>query len=117
MTKRMVHPIDRPLDGVAGKTAEWRTVRPEFIAQHCTKCMSCVIQCPDYCIHLDDDGFPTINQTYCKGCMICVNICPVEALLEVPVLPGGMEDAIDVVALVEEHNEKKRLAKEAKKKK
>ncbi len=55
--------------------------------------MKCVIHCPDDVIGLDEDGFPTIDQYYCKGCMICEAVCPVHAITEVETLPGGDKDA------------------------
>lgn len=90
---RKVHPIVRPLSGVAGRTSEWRTQRPELTLEGCTKCMLCVIHCPDDTIDLDEDGFPRIDQYYCKGCMICEAVCPQGCITEVVTLPGGEIDA------------------------
>jgi Pyruvate/2-oxoacid:ferredoxin oxidoreductase delta subunit len=54
--------------------------------------MVCVIHCPDDVIELDADGFPSIDQHYCKGCMICEAVCPHEAIEEIETLPGGDKD-------------------------
>ena len=55
---RRVHPIVRPVPGVAGRTSEWRTQRPELHAEECTQCMNCVIHCPDDTIKVDPEtGF------------------------------------------------------------
>ena len=55
--------------------------------------MKCVILCPDDVIELDADGFPRIDQYYCKGCMICMEVCPHDTIEVIPTLPGGERDA------------------------
>lgn len=92
--KRRIHPIFKPIHGVAGRTSEWRTQRPELNTEQCTKCMKCVLHCPDDVFDIDADGFPVIDQHYCKGCMICEQVCPHHAITEIPTLPGGEKDAI-----------------------
>ncbi|MDH5402901.1 MAG: 4Fe-4S binding protein [Candidatus Heimdallarchaeota archaeon] len=92
-SNRKIHPIVRPMAGVAGRTSEWRTQRPELKNELCTKCMMCVIHCPDDVINLDTNGFPVIDQYYCKGCMICQEVCPHSAIDEIETLPGGEFDA------------------------
>ena len=94
--KVIIHPLDKPKAGVAGRTSEWRTVRPELFEDKCTKCMQCVLHCPDDCFSLNDDGFPVIDQYYCKGCSICEQVCPHDAIIEIPTLPGGDVDAITI---------------------
>ena len=69
---------------IAGKVSEWRTARPELIKEKCTKCAQCEIYCPDNCFTSDDEGFPLINYDHCKGCMVCVAVCPHDAFNEVP---------------------------------
>ena len=92
MTERNIFPTVKPMEGVAGRTSEWRTVRPDLIEDNCIKCMQCIVHCPDDCIIIKDDGFPYIEQHYCKGCMICAGVCPKFTIFEVPVLPGGEVD-------------------------
>ena len=92
-TERRIHPIVKPVSGIAGRTSEWRTQRPELHIDKCTQCMSCVLHCPDDVFSLDEDGFPVIDQYYCKGCMICLAVCPTDAIEEIPTLPGGDKDA------------------------
>jgi len=55
--------------------------------------MNCVIHCPDDAIDVDAEGFPVINQYYCKGCMICESVCNPGAIIEIETLPGGEKDA------------------------
>jgi len=52
-----------------------------FSCGTCTYCDNCLIFCPDVAIayNPDDKGY-IINYDYCKGCGICVNECPRDAL-------------------------------------
>lgn len=67
-----------------------RTVSPEevifesercFSCGLCTMCDNCVIFCPDLVIRRKDDnsGY-NINYDYCKGCGICIEECPRNAI-------------------------------------
>ena len=78
-----IHPVQRPVDLIAGKVSEWRTARPELIKDKCTKCDQCTIFCPDNCFTHDEEGYPVIHYDYCKGCMVCVAVCPHDALDEI----------------------------------
>ena len=40
--------------------------------------------CPDIAIHKDESGEYFIDYDHCKGCGICVNECPREAMELVP---------------------------------
>lgn len=106
--ERFVHPIVRPMDGVAGRTSEWRTTRPALYEYNCIKCMKCVVHCPDDCFYINDDGIPVIIQEYCKGCQICTSVCPTNAIVEIPVLPGGEIDAVDPQTLAPEPRKKRK---------
>ncbi len=94
--KVKIHPTVPPMAGVAGRTSEWRTSRPELFEDKCTKCMQCILHCPDDCFIINDEGFPVIEQYYCKGCMICEGVCPHNAIIEIPTLPGGEIDAMSI---------------------
>jgi pyruvate ferredoxin oxidoreductase delta subunit len=71
--------------GEAGKTGEWRTVAPRLDDKKCTvsrlgkpTCFLCWLYCPEAIIA---KGIPpSINLEYCKGCGICANVCPVQAI-------------------------------------
>ncbi len=106
--ERHIHPIVRPMEGVAGRTSEWRTARPELFDYNCIKCMQCVLHCPDDCFTINEDGIPVIEQTYCKGCMICASVCPVDTIIEIPTLPGGEIDAIDPKSVAPEPKKKRK---------
>ncbi len=92
-SKKRIHPIVRPTDGIAGATKEWRSSKPVLEVVKCTKCGLCWLYCPDECIEINEDGYPEIVDVYCKGCMICAAVCPVGALEE---QPEGEEEVIDV---------------------
>jgi pyruvate ferredoxin oxidoreductase delta subunit len=80
-------PVLKPIDGAAGRTADWRTVRPKFIQDKCTRCFSCWLFCPDTAISMSEDvndGFPVFDDDYCKGCSICAEVCPRDAIEMVP---------------------------------
>ncbi|MCG3219337.1 MAG: ferredoxin, partial [Candidatus Heimdallarchaeota archaeon] len=47
-------PVLKPIDGSAGRTADWRTVKPKFIQDKCTKCLSCWLFCPDIAISMSE---------------------------------------------------------------
>jgi Pyruvate/2-oxoacid:ferredoxin oxidoreductase delta subunit len=36
--------------------------------------------CPDAVITLDEEGIPTMDLVYCKGCLICEQVCPAKAI-------------------------------------
>jgi pyruvate ferredoxin oxidoreductase delta subunit len=76
-----------PLAGVCWKsstqylTGDWKTYTPVWDAERCTRCVLCVLFCPDGAIHWDakkkDIEF---DYAFCKGCGICANECPVDAI-------------------------------------
>lgn len=66
-------------------TGTWRTRRPVIDKEKCTECGTCFIFCPDACITRSDDGM-VFNYKYCKGCGICANTCPSDAIDLVPEL-------------------------------
>ncbi|MDW7740569.1 MAG: 4Fe-4S binding protein [Bacillota bacterium] len=45
----------------------------------CILCMTCVQQCPQGLIELDDEGYP-IRLYHCMYCLRCLNWCPTDAL-------------------------------------
>jgi NAD-dependent dihydropyrimidine dehydrogenase PreA subunit len=45
----------------------------------CIQCMTCVQQCPQGLIEIDNDGYP-VRYYHCMYCLRCLNWCPTEAL-------------------------------------
>lgn len=90
-TKDCGHEISMstPSPGEAGATGDWRTSRPSLERGRClavkqddTACQLCWVYCPDVCI---TQGVPpAVELQYCKGCGICAEVCPVDAIRMVP---------------------------------
>ncbi len=55
-----------------------------FTCGTCLHCDVCMTFCPDVAISKDESGEYTIDYDHCKGCGICVNECPREAMELVP---------------------------------
>ena len=74
-----------PAKGEAGRTGDWRTKFPVIDLSVCTpaktgkpSCFICWAVCPDGVISKTVP--PVIDLEYCKGCGICVEECPVDAI-------------------------------------
>jgi len=74
-----------PCIGEAGRTGDWRTAHPVVDPEKCIAakknkivCMQCWMYCPDNVI--SRTAPPEINLEYCKGCGICVQVCPNHAI-------------------------------------
>lgn len=66
---------------VENKTGEWATFRPVRDRNRCTMCLACWFDCPEGCIIRIDNGKDLrTDYDYCKGCGICANECPVDAI-------------------------------------
>jgi len=63
------------------RTGTWRTLKPIIDEEKCIKCYICWKFCPDMSIEVEEEGdFPKVNLFYCKGCGICANECPKNAI-------------------------------------
>ena len=62
------------------KTGNWRLFKPVWDHEKCTKCMMCIVSCPDGCISVNPAGLPNTSYDNCKGCLICVEVCPSDAI-------------------------------------
>ena len=86
--------MSRPAIGEAGRTGDWRNARPSIDAAVCmaakagkVTCQVCWAYCPDACI---TQGMPpAIDLTYCKGCGICAEECPADAIAMLPEVEHG----------------------------
>ena len=56
--------------------ASWRVVKPVFNRDICIDCQNCWIWCPDTAIISRDKQMLGIDYDHCKGCGICVEVCP-----------------------------------------
>jgi pyruvate ferredoxin oxidoreductase gamma subunit len=74
---------------VRAKTGAWRTMRPVVDESRCNRCWwICSTFCPDSAIAVSAEGKPVIDYDHCKGCMICVAICPTHVIAAVPETGG-----------------------------
>jgi pyruvate ferredoxin oxidoreductase gamma subunit len=72
--------IHAGLTSQAVKTGLWRTLRPVLDEDRCNRCWwICSSLCPDGAIRVDG-GRPVIDYDHCKGCMVCVAVCPPHAI-------------------------------------
>ena len=78
---------DIPLAGVCWKpstqylTGDWKTYTPVRDVERCTRCVLCVLFCPDGAIRWDANKKDIdFDYAFCKGCGICANECPVDAI-------------------------------------
>lgn len=74
-----------PMVGEAGQTGTWRDQCPVIESTRCLTCRDkprdcqlCWLYCPDACVRRGKP--PTIDYQYCKGCGICVKVCPSKAI-------------------------------------
>jgi pyruvate ferredoxin oxidoreductase gamma subunit len=59
----------------------------------CSRCWwVCSSLCPDGAIRVDE-GRPAIDYDHCKGCMVCVAVCPPHAIEARPEHAGGAPEA------------------------
>jgi pyruvate ferredoxin oxidoreductase delta subunit len=74
-----------PGPGDGGRTGSWRVVRPVIDHSKCIPvksgkmaCFTCWLYCPDNVITRTIP--PVIDYEYCKGCEICAEECPADAI-------------------------------------
>jgi len=56
--------------------ADWRIEKPVFNKDYCIDCQFCWIYCPDISIISRDKKMIGIDMDHCKGCGVCVEVCP-----------------------------------------
>jgi 2-oxoacid:acceptor oxidoreductase delta subunit (pyruvate/2-ketoisovalerate family) len=67
------------------ETGGWRTgLKPEVDLARCVDCLLCWLYCPDSAVVLDGESFAGFDLSFCKGCEICAERCPVGAIEMVP---------------------------------
>jgi len=67
------------------RTGAWRTLRPVIDYALCRRCAwVCSTLCPDSAIRVAADHTPHIDYEHCKGCMVCMTVCPPHAIGAMP---------------------------------
>jgi pyruvate ferredoxin oxidoreductase delta subunit len=56
--------------------ASWRVVKPVYNRDICIDCQNCWVWCPDVSIISRDKQMLGIDYDHCKGCGVCVEVCP-----------------------------------------
>jgi pyruvate ferredoxin oxidoreductase delta subunit len=71
--------------GDAGRTGSWRVLRPVIDYAKCTParkgkpaCYLCWLYCPESVV--SKTIRPEVDLEYCKGCGICAQECPTQAI-------------------------------------
>jgi len=88
----MLRTFDGKIDDIAGtqqedraysqsssftaSVADWRIEKPIFNKDYCIDCQFCWIYCPDISIVARDKKLIGVDMDHCKGCGICVEVCP-----------------------------------------
>jgi len=88
----MLRSFDGAIDDIAGtaqvdreysqnnsytaSVADWRLIKPVFNKDYCIDCQFCWIYCPDVSIIARDKKMIGVDMDHCKGCGICVEVCP-----------------------------------------
>lgn len=81
--------VQSPVIGEAGKTGEWRFIRPVHNPDKCLvvktgkhSCHWCWMYCPEVTVSRTIP--PVFDLDYCKGCGICALECPAKAIDMIP---------------------------------
>ena len=75
--------VDEPGNAASYRTGDWRSQRPVYTKDRCVRCGTCYVFCPDMAIKILPDGYIEHDLYYCKGCGICAEECPTEAIARV----------------------------------
>lgn len=75
------------------ETGSWRIERPIWNEKTCINCLFCWQYCPDASIILDkNEKMVGIDYHHCKGCGICVEVCPTKPKSLVMVLEKDVQE-------------------------
>lgn len=72
--------IYEPATSMQVNTGEWRVMTPVWIEDKCKQCLLCFPFCPDSSIPVKDEKRKDFDFMHCKGCGICVKVCPFGAI-------------------------------------
>jgi len=72
--------IPNPPTSQEYKTGTWKVTAPVIDQNKCIRCLLCWIYCPDMSIIRNEDNSVKVDYDHCKGCGICMSVCPVKAI-------------------------------------
>lgn len=78
-TWRQVDPggqVMTPGNAVNYRSSDWSSQNAVWIEETCIHCLQCWVFCPDNCINVVDEKVVGVDDFYCKGCGICIEVCP-----------------------------------------
>ena len=79
-------------DAARQPTGRWRGGRrPSVELERCIDCLLCWLYCPDAAVVLEELAMRGFDYDVCKGCELCVQVCPPHAIAmvdEEPELPS-----------------------------
>ena len=95
-----------PNNSFTASVADWRIEKPIFNKDYCIDCQFCWVYCPDVSIVSRDKKMLGVDYDHCKGCAICVEVCPTnpKSLLMFP----EQEDEETAIASWPEKEEKEK---------
>ena len=83
--QKILGSVQKPVKGEAGKTGTWSSKKPSIDLDKCIpvktgkpSCFNCWLYCPEAVVTRTIP--PEIDLEYCKGCGICMEECPVNAI-------------------------------------
>ncbi|MFW9989357.1 MAG: 4Fe-4S binding protein [Candidatus Odinarchaeota archaeon] len=83
--QKILGSIQKPVLGEAGKTGTWSSKKPHIDLNKCipaksgkSSCFNCWLYCPEAVVTRTIP--PQIDLIHCKGCGICMEECPVNAI-------------------------------------
>ncbi|MFW5999627.1 MAG: 4Fe-4S dicluster-binding protein [Halanaerobiaceae bacterium] len=79
------------------RTGSWRVKRPLWSEEKCIQCFLCWAYCPDLAINVENKKVVGVDYKHCKGCGICANECPSQALEMISEDKGDVEDETEEV--------------------
>jgi len=74
-----IRPEDRnysDFNSYTATVASWRVLKPVYNRDICIDCQNCWVWCPDTSIISRDKQMLGIDYDHCKGCGVCVEVCP-----------------------------------------
>jgi len=80
----IIHLTAKPGSAKNNKTGAWRLgKKPKFLQKNCVACQNCLLICPEGCIKGEGKNTFICDYNFCKGCGLCVVVCPKQDIIMV----------------------------------